>query len=45
MNYKPITHIVGLTFPARDFVFVKKLVCSRVNMCISICECKIYENK
>ena len=32
MCYKPISkHIVGLTGQARDFVFVKKLVRSRVN--------------
>ena len=32
MCYKPITHILGLTSPPRYFVFVKKLVCSRVNV-------------
>ena len=30
MCYKPIKDIVGLTDPACNFVFVIKLVCSRV---------------
>ena len=32
MCYKPIKQIVGLTGPARDFVFVNKLVCSKVKI-------------
>ena len=46
MCYKPIKHIVGLTGPARNFVFVKKLVRSRAKISTSSSpsEEKIYFN-
>ena len=36
MCNKPITHIVSLTGPPRDSVFVKKLVCCKVNVLTGI---------